>query len=185
MFTRDNTEFIVFADQGQRYVSIYYNDDEVMDPEKGFQLRRADYDLDDDKNPDVQQILKLWTFEEIELNTRELKKQERKSFEAEVLAIAKKEGLIPTEQKAFEDVGDKTTHFLTNTGYEEVDPNIPLEDLIFNWDEKNEEQKESLFQLKLKIFDIDKVQKSKKKTAKTNLRKAQTPIDVLIAYSKF
>ena len=49
MFTRDNTEFIVFADQGQRYVSIYYNDDEVMDPEKGFQLRRADYDLDDDR----------------------------------------------------------------------------------------------------------------------------------------
>ena len=63
MFTKENTESIVFADQGQRYISIYYNDDEVIDPEIGFELRRADYDLDDDKNPDVQQILKLTPLE--------------------------------------------------------------------------------------------------------------------------
>ena len=42
MFTKENTESIVFADQEQRYVSIYYNDDEVIDPERGFHLRRAD-----------------------------------------------------------------------------------------------------------------------------------------------
>ena len=39
MFTKENTESIVFADQGQRYISIYYNDDEVIDPEIGFELR--------------------------------------------------------------------------------------------------------------------------------------------------
>ena len=168
MFTKENTESIVFSDQEQRYVSIYYNDDEVIDPERGFHLRRADYDLEDSKNPDVQQLLKLWTFEEIEVHTREFKKQERLAYEAEVIDIAKREGLIVEDQNK-----------------EQEDPRMPLDDLIFNWNKEDEKQKELLFQLKLKMFDMKHVQESNKKTSKTSLRKAQTPLDALVAYSKF
>ena len=62
---------------------------------------------------------------------------------------------------------------------------MPLDDLIFNWNKEDEKQKELLFQLKLKMFDMKHVQDSKKKTSKTSLRKAQTPLDALVAYSKF
>ena len=180
MFTRDNTEFIVFADQGQRYVSIYYNDDEVIDPEIGFELRRADYDLDDDKNPDVQQILKLWTFEEIELNTRKLKKLERQAFEAEILEIAKRDGLI-LDPKGIQETNDLKKVEVVR----DAEPSTAFELLFKEHDYENEKTKEQLFKCKLMAFELDEVKNSKKRKIKSELRTAKTFREVLESTLKF
>ena len=47
------------------------------------------------------------------------------------------------------------------------------------------EQKEALFKLKLKIFEQEEVKKSRKKKAKTDIRKAETPIEAIVAYHSF
>jgi len=74
-----------------------------------------------------------------------------------------------------------------------LDTNIP-EDNIFDlffglYDEQKEEQKEQLFKLKLKIFEQDIVKNAKKddrlKNAKTFIRKAKSPMEVLLGYMVF
>ena len=60
-----------------------------------------------------------------------------------------------------------------------------MDDLIFNFDGNDNEQKEQLFKLKLKLFEIDAVKSSKKRTAKADLRKAETPVEAIAAYAKF
>ena len=162
MFNKENFVSATFADRDLRYVEVLYNHNK--------EIHTFVVDLLDTKNPDTQRLLDIHDFESIESLTVQTKKEERESFESLVLELAKRDGLLPQEQKEQK---------------EQEDPKISLEDLIFNWDEKNEEQKESLFQLKLKIFDMKKIQKSKNKSVKTSLRKAQTPLGALVAYSKF
>ena len=58
-------------------------------------------------------------------------------------------------------------------------------DLMFEFDPEDAEQKEALFKLKLKIFEQDEVKKSRKKKAKTDIRKAETPIEAIAAYHSF
>ena len=58
-------------------------------------------------------------------------------------------------------------------------------DLIFDYDSENEVHKNILFRLKLKMFEQEVVQKSKKKKAKTDIRKAETLGDALKAYCEF
>jgi len=58
-------------------------------------------------------------------------------------------------------------------------------DLMFEFDPENDEQKEALFKLKLKIFEQEEVKKSRKKKAKTDIRKAETPIEAIVAYHSF
>ena len=58
-------------------------------------------------------------------------------------------------------------------------------DSLSEFDLDNEQHKEQLFKLKLKVFEQDVVTKSKSKTKKTALRKAETPLQVLSAYQSF
>ena len=58
-------------------------------------------------------------------------------------------------------------------------------DLIFDFDPENTEHKETLFKLKLKMFEQEEVKSSKKRTPKTDIRKAETPIEAIKAYCKF
>ncbi len=57
--------------------------------------------------------------------------------------------------------------------------------LMFEFDPENAENKESLFKLKLKIFEQDEVKNSKKKKGKTDIRKAETPVEAISAYYSF
>ena len=45
--------------------------------------------------------------------------------------------------------------------------------------------KEDLFKLKVKMFEQDVVKKSKSKTKKTAIRKAETPVEAISAYYAF
>ena len=58
-------------------------------------------------------------------------------------------------------------------------------DLLFDFDPENTEHKETLFKLKLKMFEQEEVKSSKKRTPKTDIRKAETPIEAIAAYCKF
>ena len=56
-------------------------------------------------------------------------------------------------------------------------------DILFNFDAENAEHKEVLFKLKLKIFEQESVKNSKKRKAKTEIRKAENPVEAIRAYS--
>ena len=60
---------------------------------------------------------------------------------------------------------------------------------FFKYDEKDTSQKEDLFKFKLKIFEEEIVKNSKSsakfKNAKTFIRKAENPLDVLLGYLVF
>ena len=60
---------------------------------------------------------------------------------------------------------------------------------LFEFDPKDAEQKEELFKFKLKIFEQEIVKNSKSadkfKNAKTFIRKAENPLDVLLGYLVF
>ena len=71
-----------------------------------------------------------------------------------------------------------------------ISPRHNIFDLFFGlYDEQNAKQKEQLFKLKLKIFEQDIVKNAKKddrlKNAKTFIRKAKTPMEVLLGYMVF
>ena len=60
---------------------------------------------------------------------------------------------------------------------------------MINFDPEDARQNEELFKLKLKIFEENSVRNSKSsdkfKNAKTFIRKAETPLDVLLGYFVF
>ena len=58
-------------------------------------------------------------------------------------------------------------------------------DLLFDFDPENMEHKETLFKLKLKMFEQEEIKSSKKRIPKTDIRKAETPIEAIKAYCKF
>ena len=74
-----------------------------------------------------------------------------------------------------------------------LDTNIPKDnifDMFFgSYDNDNSNQKEQLFKLKLRIFEQDIVKNSNKddnlKNAKTFIRKAKSPMEVLLGYMVF
>jgi hypothetical protein len=72
----------------------------------------------------------------------------------------------------------------TEKSYEDV-----VIDFLSTYDKESPEQKEQLFKLKLKIFEQDIVKNAKSsdnfKNAKTFIRKAKSPIEVLLGYMVF
>ena len=57
--------------------------------------------------------------------------------------------------------------------------------IIFEFDHENEKHKDILFKLKLKMFEQEVVKKSKKRTAKTDIRKSETPLEAIKSYTSF
>ena len=56
---------------------------------------------------------------------------------------------------------------------------------IFNFDPEDNEHKEELFKLKLKLFEQDVVKNSGARTKKTAIRTAKTPVEAIGAYNSF
>ena len=60
---------------------------------------------------------------------------------------------------------------------------------MMKFDPEDKDQKEELFKLKLKVFEQESVKNSKSaekfKNAKTFIRKANTPLDVMLGYLVF
>jgi len=89
--------------------------------------------------------------------------------------------------QAFQDYAqrNKVEIFEDSIVKKEVDIEEEPLDLIFEYDPENEVHKDILSRLKLKMFEQEIVQKSKKRKAKTDIRKAETLEQALKAYSEF
>ena len=108
-----------------------------------------------------EEILKHITVDEIHELTYKNIKDQRAEFEATVMKIAEAEGLIEATKK---------------TDEVQLIIDIITTDVI---------DKEKLFKLKLSLFEMEQVKNSKARADKTALRKAETFVETIAAYSKF
>ena len=139
------------------------------------ELAREHYVVVDENDTQFQELLEEWSYDSLDQATQQYHDNVGQEF-----------------KDAFERYAIRNNLY----GYSE-DGSVPrpqdddevlrgdLETLILNFDEENTEQKEQLFKLKLKLFEEDVVKSSKKRTAKTDLRKAETPVEAIAAYAKF
>ena len=139
------------------------------------ELAREHYVVVDEDDTQFQELLEEWSYDSLDQATQQYHDNVGQEF-----------------KDAFERYAIRNNLY----GYSEVG-SVPrpqdddevlrgdLETLILNFDEENTEQKEQLFKLKLKLFEEDVVKSSKKRTAKTDLRKAETPVEAIAAYAKF
>ena len=58
-------------------------------------------------------------------------------------------------------------------------------EILFNYDPDHPDHKEALFKLKLRMFEVPEVKDSRKKKAKAEIRKADTPVDAVKAFASF
>ena len=97
-------------------------------------------------------------------------------------------------REAFRDYASKPLQMADQEiKYVDVDNTKPFEDIIIEFlagfDNEDPSKKEQLFKLKLKVFEQEIVKNSKSadkfKNAKTFIRKAESPMDVLLGYMVF
>ena len=149
MFTKDTFISAVFTSDEYRYVEVLYSHND--------EIHSFIVDTSDLENPDTERLLELQDLDIIMENTWESKKEERKQFENLVVDIAKRDGLV----------------FSSEAGVKVDFPDMLKK--IF----EDEENEDDLFALKLAAFELDIVKNSKAKKKKTDLRKAQTKVEVL------
>jgi len=106
-------------------------------------------------------LLKYISIEELHTNTSNYIRTQRLAFEKQIIAIGKKEGLYESTKKS------------------------DMHDLLIDCIENHNEDKEFLFKLKLKMFDMTIVKQSADRSLKAQLRKAQTLTTVLTTYHNF
>lgn len=151
------------------FINAYFVDNErtqiailSTDPEEGKKVIETiiEYDME---HPFCQALFTQVDLDGLHEATYQRNQHERKMFEEMVLRIARKDGIIVETNKA-------DSKFF----------NMMI-DSIFN---HKEDDKESLFALKIALFELDFIKDSKDKDKKAEMRKAQTPIEVLqIAFS--
>ena len=118
----------------------------------------------DTEHPDWQQLMTITNLDEIHFNTHNFIKHSQKDFRKMVMKIAEDEGMVKDV------VAELSTPF-----YGEVF------EFFFNYDDK---QKEMLFNFKLFIFEKEFVKNSTDTDTKAEMRKAQSPIEVMNAVMK-
>ena len=123
-----------------------------------------DYHLPVDENDDqFKALLSEYSYESLDEATRAKNEKDRQWWRDAFNDYAERNGMLggtPEEGQA--------------------DLNI-----IFDFDPDDAIKKEGLFKLKLKMFEQDIVKNSKSKANKAAIRKADTPIEAIVAYKKF
>ena len=159
-----------------KIVDYYYSNPELdtvavlwKDPDDG--LTREHYIKVDESDEQWRDFVAEVSYDDINSRTEERHEHFREEFrEAFRLWTARPENNMTAE-----------------TQYTPV--NESIHDFILNYDPKDVKQKEEMFKLKLKIFDQEIVKNSKLadkfKNAKTFIRKAENPMDVLLGYMVF
>ena len=166
------------AEQGEpfafcgRIVEAYYSNPELdtvaimwSDGEKN----REYYVNVDEEDDQFNALLKEWSYESLDECTRNRNEATRQEFRDAFHRYATEQGLYTHGNPD----GQKTEDIRTSL------------DLVLDFDPENYQHKEELFKLKLKMFEQDVVKKSKSKTKKTAIRKAETPVEAISAYYAF
>jgi hypothetical protein len=166
-----------------KITDYYYSNPELntvavlwTDPEDG--LTREHYIRVDEEDEQWRDFVKEVSYEDIDKRTRVRHEQFREQFRE-----AFREWTVRNEEINEDDI--QNTNQSTNT--------TNIEDVIINFisefDNTEADQKEKLFKLKLKVFEQDVVKNSgsddKFKNAKTFIRKADNPIEILLGYMVF
>jgi hypothetical protein len=151
------------------------------DPEDN--LVREHYIMVDEEDEQWRDFVKEVSYEDIDKRTQvrheEFREQFREAFRN--YAQANDQG---NQNDLSENQNDANSAGGTEKPYEDV-----VIDFLSTYDKESPEQKEQLFKFKLKIFEQDIVKNSesidKFKNAKTFIRKANSPIEVLLGYMVF
>ena len=163
-----------------RIVEAYYSNPELdtvailwSDGDKN----REYYVNVDEEDDQFNALLKEWSYESLDECTRNRNEQTRQEFRNAFHEYA-------TENNLYGHGDDGTREFPEGRFPEE---RLDRLDLIFEYDPDLvwPNHKEQLFKLKLKIFEQEDVKKSKSKTKKAAVRKAETPLEAIKAYAAF
>ena len=164
------------------------------DPDDG--LTREHYIMVDETDQQWNDFVKEVPYEKINERTENRHEQFREQFrEAFRDWMTRDENNMTVQYKTvYEDretVVEKEVETVREVEKEKiVYRDMPWHEIILsymiNFDPEDARQKEELFKLKLKIFEENPVRNSKSsdkfKNAKTFIRKAETPLDVLLGY---
>ena len=147
-----------FTDNDKVTVKVELIDEEASTEDE---LVLIEYYLEGkDSDPDFKSLLKQVTIDDLHENTVNNFRADRERFEQTVLSIARDEGIIYDGDTVNSDI------------YEAIIDTIFGE---FN----EEEHKEKLFLMKLKIFELNDIKQSKNRPLKAKLRKATNFVDVM------
>lgn len=194
-----------------RIIEAYYTNPELdtigviwSDGEKN----REYYVVVDEDDEQFQALLKEYSYESLDETTRNKNESTRQEFRDAFQRYATQQGLygygnpddqiktvIETQVVEVETEREVEVEKLVDREVEivQVKKEIQKEKVTFDnllefcseFDVDNDSHKEQLFKLKLKMFEEEKVTKSKSKVKKTALRKAENPLEVLAAYGSF
>jgi len=143
------------------------------------QTLREYYIAVDEENEQFQYLLKEFSYDSIDECTRDRNEATRTEFRDAFHRYA-------TENNLYGHGDDGTNRAPEPEAMvAPAEETMPSVDIMFEYDEEDEVQKESLFKMKLKMFEQDVIQKSKAKVKKAAIRKAKTPLEALVAYSAF
>ena len=162
-----------YSDPELKFIEIMYEADEQQ-KEAGVDLLSHALTVDDD-DQQYKDLLEEWSLEAIDEATKSRNEQYRNEFRVAFHNYATEHGLYQH--------GNPDTHHLALD--EVTNTYSPLFDVICNFDEDNSTHKEELFKLKLKMFEQEHVEDSVKKEVKSELRKAKTVSEAIVAYNKF
>ena len=118
-------------------------------------------------HPDFKEFIKEYPLEKVQQTTNQRLKNYKENVEKAIEKYKNNEYVSKTE--------------LEQTKKKIVDDFI---NFLINFNENNKEQMDLLFNLKLKVFDLDKVKSSKNEEAKTKIRKSVNPYEVISELNK-
>ena len=153
-------------------------------------------------NPELDTVAVMWTDPEDKLTREHYIKvdesdEQWRDFVAEVSYEKINERTMVRHEQFREQFREAFNNYAqTHDVNQNVDQTIQpanFEDIIINFindfDVTNVEHKETLFKLKLKVFELEIVKNSKSaekfKNAKTFIRKSESPVEVLLGYMVF
>ena len=134
----------------------------------------------DENDSQFQDLLKEWSYEKIDEATKARNEQYRDEFHMAFHNYAMKYDLYGhgnMDEQAW-----RASRFQGAIDKDLIQGSL---NLIFDFDPEDDKQKEDLFKLKLKMFEQPQVEKSKSKNLKSDIRKASTPLETILAYTKF
>jgi len=118
-------------------------------------------------HPDFKEFIKEYSLEKVQQTTNQRLKNYKENVEKAIEKYKNNEYVSKTE--------------LEQTKKKNADDFI---NFLINFNENNKEQMDLLFNLKLKVFDLDKVKSSKNEEAKTKIRKSVNPYEVISELNK-
>jgi len=118
-------------------------------------------------HPDFKEFIKEYSLEKVQQTTNQRLKNYKENVEKAIEKYKNNEYVSKTElEQTKKKIADDFINFL------------------INFNENNKEQMDLLFNLKLKVFDLDKVKSSKNEETKTKIRKSVNPYEVISELNK-